>query len=60
MSMKKVFFSFLFIKVMSGRIKGIVLCVIIIIIIIIIVVKLGFRLTHLYPVNTAECVERTG
>jgi len=45
---------------MSGRIKGIVLCVIIIIIIIIIVVKLGFRLTHLYPVNTAECVERTG
>ena len=34
MSIKKVFFVFLFIKVMSGRLKGIVLSVSIIIIII--------------------------
>ena len=36
MSIKKVFFVFLFIKVVSGRLKGIVLSVIIIIIIFII------------------------
>ena len=38
MSIKKVFFVFLFMKVMSGRLKGIVLFIIIIIVFVVVVV----------------------
>jgi hypothetical protein len=38
MSVRKVFFVFLFVRVMSGRLKGVVIIIVVIIIIIIIII----------------------